>query len=354
MAGNPNWNSAVLALHLDGENNATVFPDVSPSGKTITPFGNVKISTAASRFGGASAAFDGAGDYLQLADHADWHFATGIFSVAFWAKKTVASGYYAIMAQVSGSGSSYNGLQFFLKSSGFSITAYNGNTGVTRNATVTPDTEWHHYEICQDATNLYMFYDGNLVATHPTVVFGNAANPLRIGVDWDAASSPFNGYIDDLIIYNGAAEYTQSFPLPINPFAEGLPAFSIAGLIIEQSAIAKWRIIASSIDGALDHVINVAGSSYTIDTDDNNPKFLTLVPFVDGVWTAGMVVNAGYIVAASDPTATPHLWQCTTPGTTGGTEPVWNLSATTSDNTVVWTYIGPLVQPQTHGPLIPA
>ena len=40
-------------------------------------------------------------------------------------------------------------------------------------------------------------------------------------------------------------------------------------------------------------------------------------------------------------------------GVTGTTEPIWNLTGTTVDNNVTWTYIAPLVDPVTIGPKIP-
>lgn len=39
---------------------------------------------------------------------------------------------------------------------------------------------------------------------------------------------------------------------------------------------------------------------------------------------------------------------------TGVTEPTWNLYGTTADNTVTWTYIGPIPNPVTIGPKIPS
>ena len=48
------------------------FIDSSPSGHTITTSGNTTHSTAQSKFDGGSIYFDGTGDYLTIADHADF------------------------------------------------------------------------------------------------------------------------------------------------------------------------------------------------------------------------------------------------------------------------------------------
>lgn len=56
------------------------------------------------------------------------------------------------------------------------------------------------------------------------------------------------------------------------------------------------------------------------------------------VWTAAEVVVAG-TVRRSTTTPTDKLFVCTTPGTTGAIEPVWNtvVDGITNDNGVVWT-----------------
>ena len=53
---------------MDGTNGSTTFTDSEPNPtKTITVNGNAQISTSVSKFGGASGAFDGSGDYLNSA-----------------------------------------------------------------------------------------------------------------------------------------------------------------------------------------------------------------------------------------------------------------------------------------------
>ncbi|MEJ0012775.1 MAG: hypothetical protein WDM94_09155 [Bauldia sp.] len=59
----------------------TTFVDSSASGRTITANGNAQVDTAQAKFGGASALFDGAGDYLTVPASADFNFGTGDFTV---------------------------------------------------------------------------------------------------------------------------------------------------------------------------------------------------------------------------------------------------------------------------------
>ena len=75
----PQFGSVSLLLHGDGANGSTTIVDSSPTPKTVTAFGDAQISTAQSKFGGASIAFDGTGDYLSAND-GDLVLGTGSFN----------------------------------------------------------------------------------------------------------------------------------------------------------------------------------------------------------------------------------------------------------------------------------
>jgi hypothetical protein len=54
-----NRSNVSLLLHGNGTNGSTTITDNSPSPKTVTAVGNAQISTAQSKYGGGSIAFDG-------------------------------------------------------------------------------------------------------------------------------------------------------------------------------------------------------------------------------------------------------------------------------------------------------
>jgi hypothetical protein len=58
-----------LLLHGDGTNGSTTIVDSSSSPKAVTAVGDAQISTAQSKFGGSSIAFDGTGDYLSISSN---------------------------------------------------------------------------------------------------------------------------------------------------------------------------------------------------------------------------------------------------------------------------------------------
>src|SRR3990167_7740340 len=78
-----------LMLHMDGADASTTFTD--ETGKTVTANGNAQIDTAQSKFGGAAALFDGAGDYLTVSGSADWDLGTGDFTIDFWFRSAIES-----------------------------------------------------------------------------------------------------------------------------------------------------------------------------------------------------------------------------------------------------------------------
>ena len=68
LSTDPYWASVVLAMHFDGTNGSTTFTDIK--GHTVSSAGSPVISTARSKFGGASGLFSGSPDALSLAESA--------------------------------------------------------------------------------------------------------------------------------------------------------------------------------------------------------------------------------------------------------------------------------------------
>ena len=78
------FSNVSLLLHMDGANGSTTFTDNSANALAVTAVGNAQISTTQSQFGGASAYFDGTGDYLTVASNAAIAFGLGDFTIECW------------------------------------------------------------------------------------------------------------------------------------------------------------------------------------------------------------------------------------------------------------------------------
>jgi hypothetical protein len=78
---------------MNGVNGSTTFTDSSSNSLTLSRFGDAAISTAQSRFGGASGAFDGIGDYLTVpASSSGFDFGAGDFTIEVAIRTTTIVG----------------------------------------------------------------------------------------------------------------------------------------------------------------------------------------------------------------------------------------------------------------------
>ena len=82
-----------LLLHMDGANDGTTFTDSSSGAHTVSLTGNIVTKTGEKKFGTASGYFNGGStNRLTVADHADFQFGTGAFTIEAWVYPVSAGG----------------------------------------------------------------------------------------------------------------------------------------------------------------------------------------------------------------------------------------------------------------------
>jgi RHS repeat-associated protein len=206
-------------LHMNGTDASTSFVD--ETGKTWTVAGNTQIDTAQSKFGGASALFDGTGDYLSTADSNDFAFGNGDFTIDFWVRLNTlpASGSYMnIWSQYQSAG---NYLNFFIYNNAGSyslnIQEYvaGANTLNVGRAITTPAVgQWHHVAYVRSGNNWLFFLNGLQAGTNltNTVTLTNFSAPVSIGQIVSAYY--LNGSIDEFRVSKGVARWTSNFTPP--------------------------------------------------------------------------------------------------------------------------------------------
>jgi len=207
----PYWNNVSVLLHMDGSNGSTTFTDSSSNSVAVTGYGNAQISTAQSKFGGASAYFDGDGDYLLSASSlAPFQMGTGDFTVEAFIRPTQSvANYRGLIGLQSGD------LDTLYTLSG-QLTWYNSGTAA---GTIAVDT-WQHIAASRQGTSLRTFIDGGLVNTSTNsndMTFGR----LRVGINGGLNGEFFQGWMDELRITKGVARYTANFTPPTAPFPTG-------------------------------------------------------------------------------------------------------------------------------------
>lgn len=245
MAFDPHFDKVSLLLHMDGANGSTTFTDSSSAPKTITAVGNAKISTAQSKWVGASGYFDGNGAALSVANSAALDFGTGDFTIECWlyiagnsapdqnGYRTAAivspwdsdafSGYVLTIAGDSDTTGTGINLDSWEPANQTTATFYRAAATITQGA-------WHHIAATVQAGVRRIFLDGvQLAATQSNRGSGYAGfetlgRPLCVaGTFYSGYQRRINGYIDDLRITKGVARYTANFTPPTEPFPDSAP-----------------------------------------------------------------------------------------------------------------------------------
>jgi hypothetical protein len=210
-----------LMLHMEGADTSTTFTDTETTPKTVTANGNAQIDTAQSKFGGASGLFDGTGDYLTLADSADWYFGTGVFTIDFWFRFNVVSESAVYVDRTD------NTNYMLLRIAGTWLNTFCNEAGVTMfSATVEGLTfsanTWYHIAVVRYGTgqnNMYIFVDGvsktiTWTNTLPAdYSFPDHGEGLYIG-NSGTGILEFNGWLDEFRVSKGIARWTANFAPP--------------------------------------------------------------------------------------------------------------------------------------------
>lgn len=223
--GSAEWDSYTkLLLHFDGTDGSTSFTD--EIGKSVTTNGNAQISTAQSKFGGASGYFDGSGDYLSVSSSSDWNIDTGDFTVDFWYRAN----------------SPTNEPEFFNMAPAYNSEYYNTRIKITRDYSVIRawinginpyvnsavfDAAWHHVALVRYSGNVNLFIDGVgiiAISNSPSITNDN----LYIGVGNHPESHVptteyWKGYIDEFRFSPGIARWTADFTPPTSAYSPDIP-----------------------------------------------------------------------------------------------------------------------------------
>lgn len=229
----PYFSNVSLLLHGNGTNGSTTIADNSPSPKTVTAVGNAQISTAQSKFGGASIAFNGTGSYLTVPDNTAFEFESGAFTIEAWIYFASHSGNKVIAAK--SNRNEAGGIGTFaiiinpdtklkcLASSDSGPLDANWKIDLTGTTTLSTNT-WHHVAFGRSGNTFALYVNGTQEATTTnSLTLVNNAQVLTIGTLGYTSGTfvnDFNGYIDDLRITKGVARYTANFTPPSAPFPD--------------------------------------------------------------------------------------------------------------------------------------
>lgn len=204
----PTTNTVLL---LNGT--AAAITDVTTK-NVLETVGDVKISTAVSKFGGSSMYFDGTGDFLTTVMPA---LGTGSFTVEFWFYPTDPTRAYLILDKAFRDGN-FSLLTDYLNAGVF----YLNVAGSAYTFSFTPPivNQWNHIAISRNSSSLRFFLNGVQLGTTQTNSGSVTTGTLYIGGASTTGSGYLTtmGYIQDFRITQGIARYTANFTPPAVPF----------------------------------------------------------------------------------------------------------------------------------------
>ena len=132
--------------------------------------------------------------------------------------------------------------------------------------------------------------------------------------------------------------------------------YQVTGSITESLVNETWMVNTyDPKDGAMMRSDTVTGSTFDIKLSSSDPVMITVSMPTPDTWDRDLNKKLDDLVVATDIETNPVYFKCTTAGITDVTEPVWNttINSTTADGTVIWTCVERLIQPVSHGPIIP-
>lgn len=264
-----------LLLHMDGTDGSTTFSDSSAAGNNATAQGNAQVDTAQSKFGGASALFDGTGDYLTVADSADWDFGTGDFTVDFWVRFAAISTNMALFDI--GINSSGKNVQMNVENTNKLETRINNTSHlVTLSGGSLVNDTWYHIALVRNGSTCNVYLNGVSQGSFTDAgdVTGGTgveiANSSTIG-----GIAALNGWMDEFRVVKGSAIWTADFTVPDEAYAGS----AVNSWTVNDALSEGWHFLAVVFKGtgasSSDNKMYVDGQLVTT-TFSSDPAFIKM------------------------------------------------------------------------------
>jgi hypothetical protein len=216
---NPIGDSAVsLLLRGEGANNSTTITDSSYIAKTVTAFGNAKISTSAYKFGSASIAFDGSGDYLRIPYDADFNLSSTDFTIEFWINFNALGAIGLFSKHTSGVALDY---EVALINSTTIRFVRSNLTAIDATVPALSTGVWYHMAFVGASGSISIYLNGTRYAGPTASTLTNVVSYIVIGAStWNAPTAALNGYMDEIRLSKTARYSGTSFTIPSAQFSD--------------------------------------------------------------------------------------------------------------------------------------
>ena len=272
------------------------FVDNSTNGYVIGSNGNGKVSafgpflTSAvykPAVNGASANFNGASDYITVADSSDFTLGN-TFTLEAWIYPTASNNYNSVQNQNGSAG------YYWAHVSGEKMQFYRGVTSSIQHDSAASSmvNQWTHVAYVCDAGTAYHYINGVRSGSSVSMSVADISAVISIGVQ--GSNFPFPGFISDYRMVVGTAVYSgTTYTIPTAP----LTAITNTKLLLNMAD-------GQAIDSAAQNNLTLLGNT---DTSTGQAKFGNTSLFYDGSGDGAYYAN-GAALGTGDWTIETFLW----------------------------------------------
>ncbi len=210
-----NATNTKIYLAMNGVDASTTFTDSNIGGAahTWSAAGNAQIDTAQSISGGASGIFDGTGDFISTADHADFNLGSAEFEVDCWVKLSSDGDLRYICGQNADptdvTTSSLRLYRAVGNQIAFTVSDGAAYTTIASTTLVTIAKGWTHVVAGRQGNTTYLCIDG--VQENSASFSGsipNATDVFGVAAAGALTVNTFNGWIDEFAMLTGTTVAT--------------------------------------------------------------------------------------------------------------------------------------------------
>jgi hypothetical protein len=215
-------------LHMDGANASTTFTD--ESGKTWTAGGDAKISTAQSKFSGASFLANAGG--ISTPSSTDFDFGAGAFTIDFWVDSTQTTTLATLVARNNsnlGAAGEWSLLTSQTNAGDLAFYCYDYNAYVSpmllTAGSLFNTGSWVHIALVRSSNDWTIYVGGvSKVTRNSNTTLAAVSRSLYVGND-QFFNRYYVGYLDEFRVSKGVARWTGNFTPPTGPYGppQGTP-----------------------------------------------------------------------------------------------------------------------------------
>ena len=234
LVGGGSDSDTKLLMHFDEADTGTDFDDSSDSSHNPAGGGgDEQVDSDQKKFGIGSLLLDGTGDFVEVADHADWNFGTGLLTIDAWVRPKNAAALSTGMGVICQSDAVYaatDRFSLYINSAGILVQVVSSSSQILyfyyqSAGTLVVDT-WYHIALVRgwggNANDWALCIDGTAVGTATaSITMPDLGGTLRIGQHCGAADYDlyYYGWIDELRVSKGVARWVANFTPPTQAYS---------------------------------------------------------------------------------------------------------------------------------------